>query len=100
MLKLLSVNRGVNNINTNFNYLPLHLRQINAARNEELHMPITKLDYFSGTTYQPQIQADVHVNRGNATAWERHIKLEVKTFPYVRLCKGGFFNKIKFLKND
>ena len=69
MLKLLSVNRGVNNINTNFNYLPSSFQvQINAARNEELHMPITKLDYFTGTTYQPQIQADVHVNRGNATA--------------------------------
>jgi hypothetical protein len=95
MLKLLSVNRGVNNINTNFNYLPSSFQvQINAARNEELHMPITKLDYFTGTTYQPQIQADVHVNRGNATAWERHIKLgEVKTFQaMLDYANGGFFN--------
>lgn len=95
MLKLLSVNRGVNNINTNFNYLPSSFKvQINAARNEELHMPITKLDYFTGTTYQPQIQADVHVNRGNATAWERHIKLgEVKTLQaMLDYANGGFFN--------
>lgn len=95
MLKLLSVNRGVNNINTNFNYLPSSFKvQINAARNEELHMPITKLEYFTGTTYQPQIQADVHVNRGNATAWERHIKLgEVKTFQaMLDYANGGFFN--------
>lgn len=95
MLKLLSVNRGVNNINTNFNYLPSSFQvQINAARNEELHMPITKLDYFTGTTYQPQIQADVHVNRGNATAWERHIKLgEVKTLQaMLDYANGGFFN--------
>ena len=95
MLKFLSVNRGVNNINTNFNYLPSSFKvQINAARNEELHMPITKLDYFTGTTYQPQIQANVHVNRGNATAWERHIKLgEVKTLQaMLDYANGGFFN--------
>ena len=95
MLKLLSVNRGVNSINSNFNYLPTSFKvNINKVRTEDLHMPITKLDYFTGTTYQPQVQADVHVNRGNATAWERHIKLgEVKTLQaMLDYANGGFFN--------
>ena len=95
MLKLLSVNRGVNSINSNFNYLPASFKvNINKVRTEDLHMPITKLDYFTGTTYQPQVQADIHVNRGNATAWERHIKLgEIKTFQaMLDYANGGFFN--------
>ena len=95
MLKLLTVNRGVNSINSNFNYLPSSFKvNINKVRTEDLHMPITKLDYFTGTTYQPQIQTDIHVNRGNATAWERHIKLgEIKTFQaMLDYANGGFFN--------
>ena len=95
MLKLLTVNRGVNSINSNFNYLPSSFKvNINKVRTEDLHMPITKLDYFTGTTYQPQVQADAHVNRGNATAWERHIKLgEIKTFQaMLDYANGGFFN--------
>lgn len=56
--------------------------------------PLTKFDYLIGVTFQPTVNSDVHVSRGNASAWERHMKLgELKTFDDLETySNGGFFN--------
>lgn len=63
---------------------------------DALMAPITKLDYLVGVSYNPYVKDDVFVSRGNAAAWERHIKLgEVKTFADLEnYSNGGFFNLI------
>lgn len=59
-----------------------------------LDSPLTKLDYLVGTTYNPTVKSSVNINRGNAAAWERHIKLgEIRTFDDLETyANGGFFN--------
>lgn len=56
--------------------------------------PLTKFDYLGGVAYNPSVQSDVHISRGNASAWERHIKLsEIKSFDDLdTYSNGGFFN--------
>lgn len=47
----------------------------------DIATPLTKFDYLSGIAYKPTVETDVYVSRGNASAWERHVKLgEIKTF--------------------
>lgn len=54
----------------------------------------TKLDYLTGIIYNPTVKNDVKIRRGNASAWERHIKLgEIRTFDDLETyANGGFFN--------
>lgn len=61
---------------------------------ESVEIPTFKKDYFVGITYDPKVNVDVYIDRGNAASWERHIKLgEVKTFDDVEnYANGGFFN--------
>ena len=56
--------------------------------------PVMKKEHLVGITMNPYVEADVFVNRGNAAAWERHVKLgEVKTFEQLKsYANGGFFN--------
>lgn len=56
--------------------------------------PVTKFDYLIGVAFKPTVNSDVHVSRGNAAAWERHMKLgELKTFEDLETySNGGFFN--------
>ena len=61
---------------------------------DTLCSPLTKLDYLTGITYNPNVKSNVNITRGNAAAWERHIKLsEIKTFQDLSTyANGGFFN--------
>lgn len=61
---------------------------------EALVAPITKVDYMVGVSYPPFVNADIFIGRGNAAAWERHLKLgEVKTFyDLENYSNNGFFN--------
>lgn len=52
-----------------------------------------KYDYLNGITYQPKTDIDVYITRGNAAAFERHIKLgEIKTLDDLEYyANGGFY---------
>lgn len=56
--------------------------------------PLTRFDYLLSVPYKPTVKTDVHISRGNAAAWERHMKLgELKTFEDLEsYSNGGFFN--------
>lgn len=61
---------------------------------DTVEAPTFKKDHLMGITYNPKVNVDVYIDRGNAASWERHIKLgEVKTFDDVEnYANGGFFN--------
>ena len=68
---------------------------VNANSNSEiLSVPTFKEESYIGITYNPRIDNDVYVNRGNAASWERHMKLgEIKSFDDLEnYANGGFFN--------
>lgn len=62
-----------------------------------MHSPNFRRDYFNGFTFSPKIESEVNIGRGNAAAWERHVKLgEVKTLEaFENYSNGGFFNVTK-----
>ena len=66
---------------------------IGDVNRDELCSPLTRFDYLTGIAYKPSVISDVHMSRGNAAAWERHIKLsELKTFEdLTTYANGGFF---------
>jgi len=53
-----------------------------------------KTDYLDGITYKPTVDNNVRIDRGNYSAFERHLKLaEVKTLnDLVEYSNGSFFN--------
>ena len=59
-----------------------------------LSVPLFKDELYVGITYEPKIDANIGIDRGNAASWERHIKLgEVKSFDdLANYANGGFFN--------
>ena len=58
--------------------------------------PIIKQDFYSNTPFNPSVKNNVRFSRGNAAAFERHIKLgEIKSFDdFQNYANGGFFNVI------
>ena len=51
---------------------------------------IFRTDYYNGITYDPNTNVDVFINRGNAAAIEKHIKLgEIKTLDDMLLYANG-----------
>lgn len=52
-----------------------------------------KEDYLTGIHYQPKVQLNVNIDRGNAASFERHLKLaEVKSVQDIETYQnGGFF---------
>lgn len=59
-----------------------------------LSVPLFKDELYVGITYEPKIDVNIGIDRGNAASWERHIKLgEVKSFDdLANYANGGFFN--------
>ena len=53
-----------------------------------------KVDYLDGITYEPSVDKDVMIDRGNYAAFERHLKLaEVKTMEDMEnYSNNSFFN--------
>lgn len=56
--------------------------------------PLTRQDALVGITFQPKINADIYIDRGNNSAYERHLKLgEIKTMEDLEnFQNNGFFN--------
>lgn len=79
---------------TTYNYPITNFTADLTLPKDSLMAPTTHIDYLTGISYIPHINKDVFVNRGNASAWERHMKLgEVKTFEDLEnYSNGGFFN--------
>ncbi len=59
-----------------------------------LYADVFKTDYLDGITYKPEIENNVFIDRGNYSAFERHIRLsEVKTLEDMEnYGNGSFFN--------
>ena len=59
-----------------------------------LYSPRLRRDYFFAMSYNPKLDVNVKIGRGNAAAYERHIKLsEVHTLEDLEnYSNGGFFN--------
>lgn len=59
-----------------------------------LFSDVFKTDYLGGITYKPTVENDVRIERGNYSAFERHIKLsEVKTLEDMEnYSNNSFFN--------
>ena len=55
---------------------------------------IFKEDYLNGISYKPTTDIDVNIQRGNASCFDRHIKLgEIKTLEDMEnYANGGFYN--------
>ena len=85
---------SVNGSETSFPYIASDYETKTQLNKDTIVNPVTKLDYLTGIPYKPTVKSDVHISRGNASAWERHIKLgELKTFDDLEnYSNGGFFN--------
>jgi hypothetical protein len=45
------------------------------------YQPLFKRDYFTGYAYEPVVNSQIDIRRGNAATYERHLRLgECKTF--------------------
>lgn len=84
----------VNGVPIEYNYITSDFSTQITIEKDSLVSPTLKFDYLNGITYKPDVKNDVQVSRGNAAAWERHIKLsELKTFDDLETyANGGFFN--------
>lgn len=84
-------------INGNENPIPYIISDYTTTiqlNKDSLTSPLTRFDYLQNVAYNTTVESDVHVSRGNASAWERHMKLgELKTFEDLEgYSNGGFFN--------
>lgn len=66
----------------------------NKAKQDYLHSPLMRNDSMIGISYKPKLDIDIYISRGNAAAFEKHIKLsEVKTMEDLEnYSNGSFFN--------
>lgn len=75
------VDRVVDGMNIIYPYVASEFETKFQTEKDTLCSPLTKFDYLTGIPYNPSVVSDTNISRGNATAWERHIKLgEIKTF--------------------
>lgn len=76
-----------------------HPSQFTATLNSERDTciyPLIRPDYYDGVSYIPEISANVAFDRGNAAAFEKHIKLgEVKSFDDLLNYMNGEYFKIQ-----
>ena len=96
MIKTVFSQMIVNGVPVDYNYIASDFSVKITTEKDSLVSPTLKFDYLNGITYKPDVKNDVQVSRGNAAAWERHIKLsELKTFDDLETyANGGFFNLI------
>lgn len=59
-------------------------------------VPFLRYNYQLGIAYQPEVDADIFINRGTTSVFERHFKLaEVKSLEDMEdYANGGFFNML------
>lgn len=73
--RMVSNETMVNGVPVNYSYISSDFVTDFNEEKDTLVNPITKFDYLTGVSYVPTVKNDVHINRGNAAAWERHMKL-------------------------
>lgn len=66
----------------------------NETKQDYMHSPLMRTDAMIGVSYKPKLDIDIYISRGNAAAFEKHIKLsEVKTMEDLEnYSNGSFFN--------
>lgn len=66
----------------------------NKTKQDYMHSPLMRTDAMIGVSYKPKLDIDIYISRGNAAAFEKHIKLsEVKTMEDLEnYSNGSFFN--------
>lgn len=84
----------VDGVYMDYSYITSDFSAHITAEKDSLVSPTLKLDYLGGIAYKPEVKNGVRVSRGNAAAWERHVKLgEIRTFDDLEnYANGGFFN--------
>ena len=84
----------VNGVSVVYSYIMSGFSTQITTEKDSLVSPTLKFDCLNGITYKPEVKNDIRVSRGNAAAWERHIKLsEIKNFEDLETySNGGFFN--------
>ena len=87
-------NLSVNGNEAQFSYIISDYTTQIQLNKDGIANPLMKFDYLSGINYKPSVKSDVHVSRGNAAAWERHIRLgEIRTFEDLETyANNSFFN--------
>ena len=62
-----------------------------------IYQPLFKRDYFTGYAYEPKVDNQINIRRGNAAAYERHLRLgETKTFEDLEnTLNQGFYTFIE-----
>lgn len=58
-----------------------------------IYQPLFKKDYFTGYAYEPNVENEIDIRRGNAATYERHLRLgECKTFDDLsQVQNSGFY---------
>lgn len=73
-------NKLIDKENITFSYIKSDYTAQIKNEADYLFSDVFHTDYLNGITYKPTVEADVRINRGNYSAFERHLKLgEVKT---------------------
>ena len=87
-------NLSVNGNEAQFSYIISDYTTQIQLNKDGITNPLMKFDYLSGINYKPSVKSDIHVSRGNAAAWERHIRLgEIRTFEDLETyANNSFFN--------
>lgn len=61
-----------------------------------IYQPLFKKDYFTGYAYEPTVKNNVDIRRGNAAAFERHIRFsECKTIEDLESEQNGSFYRME-----
>ena len=71
----------INGVPKDYTYITTNFSTNFEVQKDSLVNPTTKLDYFNRISYPPSVKNNIHITRGNAAAWEKHIRLsECVTF--------------------
>lgn len=84
----------INGEKINYSYMWTEGERTNDRKTDMFNVPTFKKDYYYGVAYAPEREIDVNIARGNASAFERHIRLsEVKTMEDLEnYANGGYYN--------
>lgn len=78
-------------------YISSNLETQSEYPNDYLYSNVYKENYLDNITFKPTVENNVRINRGNYSAFERHLKLsEIKTMEDLEnYSNGSFFNLVE-----
>lgn len=89
-------NKKINNETAIVSLINSQFEATNNMQNEYQYNKLIRNDNYIGIAYEPKKDIDIYINRGNAAAMEKHIKLgEVKTLDDILSYGNGSFFKIE-----